>query len=382
MPEGETTVSARGRSRPIHPVVDRLAGYSWRLIVIGIVGLAILALLERLRVVLFPVAIATFLTVLLAPAARWLRRHGVPHLLSTWTVFFGFIGLLVLVGALIVPAMTHEFEELGPTITTAVDDIEEWLVNDSPFDISQKQIDDFREQLNDRAGDAISSNAGVAVRSAVLVVELVAGLVLTLVLTFFFVKDGEKFQRFALRRIPPERHALARRLANRGWAALAGYLRGSAMLGIIEAIVIGIALALVGGGLVAPVMVITFAAAFIPLVGAVVAGVIAVLIALVTAGFAPALIVLVVAVIVQQFDNDLLAPFVFGKTLELHPVIILLAVTAGGTLFGLAGAFLAVPVTAVIINVTTEAQIARGEDPVEVEEGLVADDSATKEVSS
>lgn len=374
MPEREASDSPRRQVQRVNPAVDRLAAYSWRLIVIGVVGLAILALLERLRVVLFPVAIATFLTVLLAPAARWLRRHGVPHLLSTWAVFLGFIGLLVLVGALIVPAITQEFDELGPTITEAIDDIEEWLVNDSPFDISQKQIDDFREQLDDKAGDAISSNAGVAVRSAVLVVEIVAGLLLTLVLTFFFVKDGEQFQRFALRRIPPERHALARRLANRGWAALAGYLRGSAMLGVIEAIVIGIALALVGGGLVVPVMVITFEAAFIPLVGAVVAGAIAVLIALVTAGFAPALIVLVVAIIVQQFDNDLLAPFVFGKTLELHPVIILLAVTAGGTLFGLAGAFLAVPVTAVIINVTTEAQVARGEDREEVEEGLVADD--------
>lgn len=362
MTEGETTVSPRGPARPVNPAIDRLAAYSWRVIVIGVVGLAILALLERLRVVVFPVVVATFLTVLLAPPARWLRRHGWPNLLSTWAVFLGFIGVLVLAGALIVPAITQEFEELGPTITEAVDDIEEWLVNDSPFDIDQKRVDEFREQLDERAGDAISSNAGVAVRGAVLVVEIVAGLVLALVLTFFFVKDGERFQRFALRRIPPERHELARRLATRGWAALAGYLRGSAILGVIEGIAIGITLALVGGGLVAPVMAITFAAAFIPLVGAVVAGAIAVLVALVTAGFTSALIVLAVAIIVQQFDNDLLAPFVFGKTLELHPVIILLSVTAGATLFGLAGAFLAVPVTAVIVNVTTEAQVARGEN--------------------
>ena len=369
MPERETTVSRRGPDRPVHPAIDRLAAYSWRFIVIGIVGLAILALLERLRVVVFPVAVATFLTVLLAPPARWLRRRGLSNLLSTWAVFLGFIGILVLAGALIVPAMTQEFDDLGPTITEAVDDIEEWLVNDSPFDIDQKQIDDFREQLDERAGDAISSNAGVAVRSAVLVVEIVAGLVLALVLTFFFVKDGERFQQFALRRIPPERHALTRRLANRGWAALAGYLRGSALLGVIEAIVIVIALALVGGGLVVPVMAITFAAAFVPLVGAVVAGAVAVLVALVTAGFTPALIVLAVAIVVQQFDNDLLAPFVFGKTLDLHPVIILLAVTAGATLFGLAGAFLAVPVTAVIVNVTTEAQVARTETGEEPEDG-------------
>jgi predicted PurR-regulated permease PerM len=60
---------------------------------------------------------------------------------------------------------------------------------------------------------------------------------------------------------------------------------------------------------------------------------------------------------VQQLDNDLLAPWVFGKNLELHPLVILVAITAGGTLFGIFGAFLAVPVSAVIINLLAEARV-------------------------
>ena len=66
--------------------------------------------------------------------------------------------------------------------------------------------------------------------------------------------------------------------------------------------------------------------------------------------------VAVVALVVQQLDNDVLAPVVYGRALELHPVVVLLAILAGGSAFGLVGSFLAVPVVAVLINVTAEAR--------------------------
>jgi predicted PurR-regulated permease PerM len=101
--------------------------------------------------------------------------------------------------------------------------------------------------------------------------------------------------------------------------------------------------------------------AFIPFAGAIVAGALAVLVTLATSGTGGALIILVVAVLVQQFDNELLAPWIYGKALDMHPVAVLLAITAGGALFGLAGAFLAVPVTALVVNVVVEHRVARRE---------------------
>src|SRR4029450_4741018 len=92
----------------------------------------------------------------------------------------------------------------------------------------------------------------------------------------------------------------------------------------------------------------------LPSLAAVIAGAIAVGVTLVTAGFGKALIVLIVAVLVQQFDNDLLAPIVFGRSLELHPLIVLGAIVAGSTLFGAFGAILAVPISAMTINVLAE----------------------------
>ena len=101
-------------------------------------------------------------------------------------------------------------------------------------------------------------------------------------------------------------------------------------------------------------MLITFLSAYIPMVGAVLAGVIAVMVALVTGGTGSAIVVAVVALLVQQFDNDLLAPIIYGRALSLHPVTVLLSIVAGGALFGIAGTLLAVPVVAVAVNATRE----------------------------
>ena len=364
MPTSDRPADER-TDRRVHPIVDVLAAYSWRLIGIGIVGWVVVALLGRVRVVVFPVIVATFITVALTPPARWLRERGWRPLLATWAVFAGFLGTLALVGVLVVPAMSQEFGDLGPTLTDAYDDARTWLVDDSPFDVDRARLDELEEQGRATLRRSVSSSAGLIVSGAVLVLETVAGLLLALVLTFFFVKDGPTFQRFALDHLPADRRELAARVAGRAWWTLGGYLRGAAMLGAVESVAIGLALALAGGALVVPVMALTFASAFVPFVGAIVAGLVAVAVALSTGGVSTAAVVAIVAVVVQQLDNDLLAPIVYGRALRLHPVVILLAVGCGGALGGLGGAVLAVPITAVVVNAISEARQADGEATVE-----------------
>lgn len=360
MPEDRRTPTRRA---DVHPVVEKLGAYAWRLIAIGIVGWVLLRLIGTLRIIVFPIVVALFLTVVLAPPARWLRRVGVPRLLSVWIVFLGFLGLFVLAAFLIVPALTDEFSDLRETVEQGIDDFQEWLVDDSPFDIDEERLDELREQLGDRIEETLESSSGVLLDTAVLVAEVFAGTLLALVMTFFFLKDGERFQTFALRHVPEQHRDAVRRGAAKGWQTIGAYLRGSAILGLLEGVVIGITLAIVGASLVVPVIILTFLAAFVPFVGAIVAGVVAVAVALATGGFSAALIVGAVALAVQQLDNDLLAPYIFGKALDLHPLIILVAVASGGALAGLAGAFIAVPLTATVINVTAAV---RDVDPGEI----------------
>lgn len=349
--------SQANREDGIYPVVARLGAYSWWLIGSGIVVLAVLWLMSRLWVLVLAAAVAALLSRALDAPARYLRARGLPRALVAASVLLGFIVVLAGIAALLVPSIANEFDDLGPTIEDAIDDVENWLVEDSPFDVSRKDVQDFRDQADERIGDLLQSQSGTLISGTILVFEAFAGIVLALVTTFFILKDGDRFGDWFVARFPRQRRNLVSRLGARAWRTLGGYLRGSATLGLIEGFIIGTTVWLVGGSLAIPVAVITFFAAFIPFAGALIAGVIAILVTLVTAGFSGAVVVAIVALVVQQLDNDLLAPLVFGRNLELHPLVVLVAITAGGTLFGAFGAFLAVPVSAVLINILAESRV-------------------------
>jgi putative heme transporter len=361
MEAGSHDPEAVRRRTWVNPTVDRLGAYSWRLIGIGIVGLAAIWLVTQLWVVGLALGIAVLVSRALDPVASRLHRRGWRPGLVAFTVMLGFALVVAGILAALVPAIASEFEDLGPTIEDAIDDIERWLVEDSPFDVSRQDIRDFRSGLDDRVEQLLNDSNTSVVDTTLVVFEVVTALVLAVITTFFMLKDGDRFGRWTLSLLPAERRPLVNRLASRAWQTLGGYLRGAAMLGILEGTIIGLTLWIVGGSLALPVAVITFFAAFVPFVGAVVAGSIAVMVALVTAGFGGAVAVLVVAVLVQQLDNDLLAPVVFGRSLDLHPLIVLFAITSGSALMGLAGAFFAVPVTAVVVNVLAEARLAAAE---------------------
>lgn len=338
----------------VPPILDRLAAWAWRLIVIAIVGLAALWLVGRLKVVLFPVVIAVLLTRALLPVADGLRARRVPSGLAAALTLLGFLAALAGTVALIAPAVADEFGSLGPTVSEAIDDVEEWIVEDSGLDVTRQDLRRGREQLGERVRAAVSGSTDQITAGAVLVAEAIAGLVISLFLTFFSLKDARRFRDWVLSFVPDASRPRAERVAARSWEVIGGYLRGAAILGVVEGIVIGVAVAVVGGSLAIPLGIVTFLAAFVPFVGAIVAGVLAVLVALATAGLGGALVVAIVAVVVQQLDNDLLAPVVYGRALALHPAAIIVSVAAGGALFGLAGTFLAVPVVAVLSATAVE----------------------------
>jgi predicted PurR-regulated permease PerM len=335
--------------------LERAAGWSWRLLVVAAATAVVVWLLGKLWAVFLPLVVAVFLTRVLARPNEALRDRGTPHGVAAAIVLVGFLVLGAGSASLIGMAVAGETDQIGPTVSDAVDDLEDWLVEDSPFDVDRNEIDEFRADAGDRVKDTLETSSGSLVSGALLVVEVFISLILGLIITFFALKDGSRFIGWVRGLLPEPRRELADRLANRAWRTLGGYFRGAALLGLVEGAIIGLTLMLVGAHLAVPMAVVTFLAAFVPFVGAIVAGALATLVALATAGTAEAVIVLVVAVVVQQLDNDVLAPVVYGRALNLHPVLVLLAITGGGAMFGIAGSFLAVPVVAVAVNVINEA---------------------------
>lgn len=332
------------------PGVLRVTAWIACLVVIG-GGLYLgVQLLSALRLVLMPLVVAVFLTRVLSIPAGWLRRRGWRPAPAAATSVLGLLLVLAGVIGLIAPPMVDEFEDLGPTIEEGLQEIEDWIVEDSGFDVTHEDIDEVKEDIEERGREALRESQDTVVEGARLALAVLAGLILSLILAFFFVKDGPRFQRLALGVVPAARRDGVIKAARAAWAALGGYLRGAAILGVVEAIVIGTTMFLTGSGLVLPVMLLTFLAAFVPLVGATVAGIIAVLVTLAAGGIVPALIVGAVVIVVQQLDNDLLAPWIYGRSLALHPAAILLSITAGTALFGFVGTILAVPTVAVVVN--------------------------------
>lgn len=317
------------------------------LVLIAVAVLGGLWLLGELRVVVVPVLASLLLATLLVPPADFLRRHGWPSALATGMVMVAAAAIFGGIVWLIAPAFVDQLGELETSVDEAVNEVVRWLVQ-GPFDLEREQIDEAVQN----GLDALRSNAGGIGRGvlsgASLLAEVIAGLLLMVVLVFFFVHDGRGMWKFGLSLVPRERRELVDGAGQEVWEATAGYMRGIALIAVVDAVLIGIALALIGVPLVVPLMVLVFFGAFIPLVGAVASGAIAALVALISNGVVDAALVVGAIVAIQQIEGDLLYPNVVGRMIRLHPVAILLVLTAGTVVAGIIGALLSIPVAAAV----------------------------------
>lgn len=299
-----------------------------------------------------PVLGALLLATVLVPPARWLQRRSWPPALAALAVMGGAAALFAGIGALVVPTVVAELDDVGRSAGEGLDELLEWAAA-GPLGLSEGEIQRTLDRALERAQASGGTLAGGLVSGAILIAEVIAGLLLAVVLVFFFVKDGERIWSWVVALFLEARRRDTEEIGRRSWGVISAYVRGLGIVASFDALLIGLALVVIGVPLVVPLMVLTFFGAFIPLVGAIVAGSMAALVALVAVGPLAALLVLGAIVVVQQVEGDLVYPLVVGRALDLHPVAILLTVTAGAVLAGVVGALLAVPAAAVAWTVTT-----------------------------
>jgi predicted PurR-regulated permease PerM len=328
------------------------AAISWRFLVIVAAAGTVLYALVFLRVVVLPIIIALLASTLLLPVVRWLKSRRVPDALAAAGTMIAAFLLLLAIGTAVAPSIGDQFGELRPRAEDGLRQATDILA-DPPFNMSEA---DLRETV-DEGIDRLRQNGGPLVHGvqsgAVILGEAVTGLLIAILLTFFLLKDGERMWGYLLTLFGDRSRPHADEIGTRVYAALSGYVRGIALVGLVDAVLIGLALLIIGVPLVIPIMVITFFAAFIPLIGAFVAGLVAVLVALVSGGLLDAALVLGSIVLVQQIEGHILYPVLMGRTVKLHPAVIVVALAAGGVLGGIVGVFLAVP-TAGIVSVVLE----------------------------
>ncbi|MDH6182087.1 putative PurR-regulated permease PerM [Microbacteriaceae bacterium SG_E_30_P1] len=324
--------------------VGRLGLRSGQILLILALASVIVFALVQLKLVVIPVLLAVIIASAAAPLLSWMRRRGLPSAVATWITLV--LGILVFGGivTLIVFAVRGQWEALASSALDGLDQVQDFLLN-GPLPIDAGQIEDARQALVDFV---TSSQFGTgALAGVTLAGEIITGAVLTVVILFFFMKDGDRIWAFFLKPLTPLRRARGERVGDTAVATLGGYVRGTAIIAFVDALGIGIGLAILGVPLALPLAVIVFIGAFIPIVGATVAGALAALVALVANGPGAALIVLIIVIAVNQLEGNFLQPVVMAQSLKLHPLVILVALTAGTILGGIIGAVLSVPIAAV-----------------------------------
>lgn len=339
-------------SPPASPWADGFGRIAVRsaqlLLVLTLVSVVVYALVQ-LRLVVVPVLIAIVLAAAVTPVVTFLDGK-LPRLVAVWIAMLTGFAALVAVGWVVVRGIRNEWDELRDQAEQGFEELQRFLTS-GPIPIDPAQLDQAREAVIELAqGEQVRTGALAGATAAA---EVVAGMFLGVVLLFFLLKDGERIWTFFLQPTSGHRRRRLELVGGRSVEVLGGYVRGTAVVALVDAVIIGIALAVLGVPLAFPLALVVFLGAFIPLVGATVAGILAALVALVANGPVVALIVLGVVIAVNQLEGDILAPVVLGKALSLHPLAILLALTAGTIVAGIIGALLAVPLAAVAWTAVT-----------------------------
>ncbi len=320
---------------------------AWRLLVIVAALGLLIWLVIQLRIVVIPVAIAVLLSALLGPVVVWLVGQRVPRGIATVLVLIGGLALLGGLLTFVVNTFITGLPNLQEQLTASFRSVQD-LLQRPPLNLPADWLQNVPAQLNEAITanrDALTSGA---LSTAATVGEVAAGMALTLFAVIFFLYDGPQIWRYLLRAAPRLRRDRVDVAGRRSFAALVGYVRATVLVAIVDAVGIGIGLAIVGVPLVIPLAALVFLGAFIPTVGAVLTGGVAVLIALVATGPVAALIILAVVIGVQQLEGHVLQPLLLGRAVSLHPLAVVLAVAAGVVIAGITGALLAVPLLAVI----------------------------------
>lgn len=336
-----TTADGTAPRRPEIPGWTVKGGaVAWRLVAMAAAVFAVAYALRTLTVIVVPIAIALLLAGVLEPLARRLHRDRFPDWLVPLVLVLGVLGLLVAGVAGLGVRLADQLPTLRDEFSSSLQDVE----------------DRFSIQLPDLPGSDASGSSGSsggtsgrlsdAAEIIRLGAEILFGAFLTLALGFLFLKDGRHMWAWFLGKLHPQNRDEVDAAGRAAWNTLGSYVRGLTVVALFDAAGIGIGLLVLGVPLVVTLAALQFVASYVPTIGAFVAGAVAAVVAFGTGGFATAALTVVLVVVVQQVGNDVIEPWIMGRSLAIHPAVVLVAVSVGAIVWGIPGALLFVPLVA------------------------------------
>ncbi|MBQ1093460.1 AI-2E family transporter [Streptomyces sp. B93] len=322
------------------------AEVGWRLLVLAGTVWVLMRVISAVQLVVLAFAASLLMTALLQPTVARLRRYGVPRGPATaLTAVLGFV-VMGLIGWFVTWQVMENIDNLSDQIQDGIEELRRWLL-DSPFHVTDKQINEIAANLREAVGANTDQITSAGLEGVTVVVETLTGILLAVFSTLFLLYDGRRIWEWSLKLVPAAARPGVAGAGPRAWRTLTAYVRGTVVVALIDAIFIGLGIYFLDVPMAVPLAVFIFLFAFIPLVGAVVSGALAVVVALVTQGVFTAVMTLAVVLAVQQIEGHILQPFILGRAVRVHPLAVVLSVTAGGMIAGIGGAVVAVPLVAV-----------------------------------
>lgn len=306
---------------------------------------ALLYLLVQVRSTLLLLGIAVFLAVALGPAVDFFaKRLRLPRAAAILLVYVLILCVFGGVLSLIVPPVVNGASDLSRDIPGYVDDLRDndtIREFDNKYDVTSK-IREQADKLPEKLGDAAGALQGIAAG----VVNAAFQLLTILTMTFFLLLDGKRIANFLITRFGRHREERLRGIAERIYKSTSGYVGGALTITSINGILTFIVLTLLGVPFAVPLAVMMSFFGLIPLVGATIGGVLILLVTLFTDFPSATIIYAIFLIVYQQVENNVLQPFIFKRTVNVHPLAVIVAILAGSALLGVVGALVAIPIAA------------------------------------
>lgn len=327
-----------------------MAGWSARFLLIVAALFVLWRILDTISLVTFTLSVALMISALLRPGVNALFEAGSPRWLAALLVFVVGVAVIVLMTWFVISQITNNMDVITVKLTEANAAIFQWL-QEGPARMSPDQVGQISSQvtrqLTNTRGDVVSG----AFATASSVIGVVSGVILCLFTLLFLLLDNGSIWRWVVSLFPAGSVDRVEEGGRVAWRTLVAYMRSTVLLAIINALTMVVIMMIAGMDLVVPLGVLLFLGSLIPLVGMLVAGVVLILVAWVMSGPVLAVVMLVSLFLTVQLEGNLLNPYILGKAVNVHPLAILAIVTGGTLVGGIFGAFIAVPLVAIVNNV-------------------------------
>lgn len=325
------------RSPPPAQLVDA-AGWVWRALVLAAGAWVLLQAAKRLYLITLPFSAGILLAALASPLVALLRRHRLPRALAA--LIAGLAGLAVVGG--VGTWVVYQIVGQGPSLLASAENAL------SDLSIGNQQLSALRDNAINALQQQAENLAGPAWTGLVTATETLAGVFIAVFVSLYLLARGDTVWHWLVGLLPRRARAGARQTGPIIWHTLGGWMRGTALVAMFHGTVVATTAFIMGVPLAIPLGALVFLGSFIPIVGGLVFGGFAVLVAFASHGWVAALILLGVLLGLNQFEAHVLQPFLIGRYVELNALAVVAALTAGTLLWGVAGAVLAVPLTAAV----------------------------------